>query len=1143
MYLMDIQSLIVSKMKSKYFFIASLILAILMVSAVSANDTVSQDITSDNDDNSLEITQDEINAETETAKTFTDLYNDISNATGVLDIQCNYKYNNETDPDTGISLEMDNFVINGNGHTLDANNQSRIFQIKANNITINNLTLTNANMLAASVLVIAPNCSLTTNNVIFKNNTAATQGTVLVQGNYVSNNDAFIDSTSANMGTVTLLLGGKGVFNNALMMSSKQLTWGLLYADYDSYIYVCNSTFANTTSKYTTAIRGNKATVIENSTFINLHAIFSAGAIGAKCASTSSIDELTINNCTFVNVTSEKNAGAILADVYNRTVTPPVTITNSQFVDCYSEFGGAVMQYGGTLSVDNCTFKDTCALFDGGALYTSYAAVNIVNSTFDENNAKYNGTDRPTYGGTIFCDMGIFNLTASTVKNSDADTAAIYLYDCSYSIADNAFENNCPLNGSYMDIYTAFDTASGILENNTYSGNDTLSLNNKIYESIINATGMKLTLINNTINVTSLPSKFDLRDWGWVTHVRDQGSMGACWTFGTSGAIESAVLRYLGLEIDISENNMQDTSLQYYRYGTKTMIEGGSILRGALYALSWFGVISSEYDSYDEFGKISPIIAANNSIHFQDVVFIPVRKNLTDNNPLKEALIKYGAVGITYYAEQFAPEYNSATGAQYSNVTKGVNHGVTLIGWDDNYSASNFLNTPPGDGAWIFKNSWGKNQGNDGYFYASYYDANFATLVESYAFVLENTVEYNMNYQMDIGGIVTFKQANEYANAFAAVADDLIAGIGTYFNATGADYIVEVYVNDVLKLNQSGTSPFYGFHTIKLDSYIPVKKGDVFAVNIKSTAVPILIESRQHYPEGLSLYLMNGTWVNASDNNTVCAIKVYTVADDSKVIGNEDLSVDYAGGKYFSVKVVTADGHAVAGSSVGFTINGKTINATTDSEGIAELEIVEVPGTYVITTIYNNQTYENNVTVKLDSQNCKVVARDIAVDYASGPYFTVKVVSSDGKVAVAGESVIFIFNGDAITAKTDNNGIAKIKIKQTPGKYTIKTVFNGKTYTNKVTVKQVLTASKVTVKKTAKKFTLKAKLKINGKLVKGKTVTFKFNGKTYKVKTNSKGIAQKTLKKKVIKKLKKGKTYTVKVTYLKDTIKTTVKVK
>ena len=113
------------------------------------------------------------------------------------------------------------------------------------------------------------------------------------------------------------------------------------------------------------------------------------------------------------------------------------------------------------------------------------------------------------------------------------------------------------------------------------------------------------------------------------------------------------------------------------------------------------------------------------------------------------------------------------------------------------------------------------------------------------------------------------------------------------------------------------------------------------------------------------------------------------------------------------------------------------------------------------------------------------------------------------------------------------NGIAKVKISDGPGKYTITTKYNGGTYTNKVTVKHVLTTSKVTVKKTAKKFTLKAKHKINGKLVKGKT---------YKVKTNSKGIAKVTVKKAVIKKLKKGKTYAVKVTYLKDIVKSSVKV-
>jgi hypothetical protein len=179
----------------------------------------------------------------------------------------------------------------------------------------------------------------------------------------------------------------------------------------------------------------------------------------------------------------------------------------------------------------------------------------------------------------------------------------------------------------------------------------------------------------------------------------------------------------------------------------------------------------------------------------------------------------------------------------------------------------------------------------------------------------------------------------------------------------------------------------------------------------------------------------------------------------------------------------------------------------------------------------------------LDLQNCKVVSKNIAVDYAGESYFTAKLVSSDGKIVVGGESVIFVINGKTVTVKTDKNGIAKIKISEVPNKYAIITIYNGKTYKNTVTVKQVLKVSKVTVKKTAKKFSLKAKLKINGKFVKGKIIIFKFNGKTYKVKTNSKGTAQKTLKKNVIKKLKKGKTYAVKVTYLKDTVKSSVKVK
>ena len=82
-----------------------------------------------------------------------------------------------------------------------------------------------------------------------------------------------------------------------------------------------------------------------------------------------------------------------------------------------------------------------------------------------------------------------------------------------------------------------------------------------------------------------------------------------------------------------------------------------------------------------------------------------------------------------------------------------------------------------------------------------------------------------------------------------------------------------------------------------------------------------------------------------------------------------------------------------------------------------------------------------------------------------------------------------------------------------------------------------VTLKSVTIKKSAKKLVLTAKLTKGKSLIKGKKITFKFNGKTYKAKTNKKGIAKVTIKKSVLKKLKIGKKikYTAKYGSLKVT--------
>ena len=254
-------------------------------------------------------------------------------------------------------------------------------------------------------------------------------------------------------------------------------------------------------------------------------------------------------------------------------------------------------------------------------------------------------------------------------------------------------------------------------------------------------------------------------------------------------------------------------------------------------------------------------------------------------------------------------------------------------------------------------------------------------------------------------------------------------------------------------------------------------------------------------------------------------------------------------GNYIEVRILREDGSLAtdANEFVTFYVNGMKYQVVQAYNGIARLDISKFKnGEYLISWVYSgNKKYASSSGQSTLNVNRKIVAGDASVLYSSNKKYSVTVYNSDKKPA-KGVKVTFLINNKVFkTVTTDSKGVASVVITQKPGTYKITSKYGDDikvTKTLKVT--HVVSLKKVKVKRSAKKLVIKATLKkVNGKYLKSKKVTFKFNGKKYTAKTNKKGVAKVTIKSKVLKKLKVGKKVKYQVTYKKDTVKKTVKVK
>ena len=329
------------------------------------------------------------------------------------------------------------------------------------------------------------------------------------------------------------------------------------------------------------------------------------------------------------------------------------------------------------------------------------------------------------------------------------------------------------------------------------------------------------------------PASYDLRDHGKVSPVRSQDSYSTCWIHSAMASLESCLLP--GALFDFSENNMAN------HMGSRLDFEGRSDARlSTAYFARWDGPVLERDDPYPRKGRspegLRPVR------HVQEVLYLPDRRTPLDNDALKWAVSTYGAVDT---AMAFEGEYHNYDTFAYYSTTAGLElgHHVTCVGWDDGFPAARFNEAPPGDGAFLIENSWGLDWGDAGYFWISYYDANYGRDMAVFNGA-ESVDDHDAIYQHDALGwsrsLGFGSDTAWFASRFKCAGSGAIGAVSFYTPAPGSSYEVRV-AGRVVDIDAAapvgaGVVAVGGYHTVRLETPVAVANGDVFVVAVKLTA-------------------------------------------------------------------------------------------------------------------------------------------------------------------------------------------------------------------------------------------------------------------------------------------------------------------
>lgn len=852
-------------------------------------------------------------------------------------------------------------------------------------------------------------------------------------------------ATVKNLGTVSAT---NVIFKNGVAVDDTSYGYDNAYGG-AIYNYVSTDYYG-----YVTNVPKN---TLYNCTFLNNSAMY-GGAIYLPYG------ELSLSNCKFINNSAHWFGGAIASDKDSK-----ISVVGTIFENCRSvdDAGGAIYAFSTDLEVRDSTFNNCSANF-AGAICSLNSEILISYSNFTNNLARYEG-------GAVYKMYGSGTVIKSNfTKNAALNGGALFSDNCtSFEIKNSEFASNAAtgFGGAIFSNANPKLTVDGVTFTDNKASYNANMLNQSNFSHIVSSTNNYSLFVYKSLFNGTLPARYNLAENGFVTDVKNQQDSGNCWAFAALASLETCVLKASNKTFNFSVENMKNLIEMYSAYGWKMETnEGGYNGMPMGYLASWLGPVNATLDPFDDKGTLSPLL--DSEMHIQNIYVLPARTSYTDNDAIKEAILKYGGLYASYYHS--AGYLNSKTNAYYDPYTGNGNHAITVVGWDDNYSKNNFYTAPAGDGAFIVKNSWGSSWGDNGYFYISYYDrVLFAVNKDNQAFtyILNDTVRYTKNYQYDVAGmtdyLITGKKTVWYQNIYNATGNEAIAAVSTFFNTT-VDYEISIYVNDVLQLTQNGRHEGSGYYTIPLKEYVPVAVGDIFKIVVKLAnpqngyaAVPIseqLSTTRCYYAPGVSYFSNDGKkWTDLYDysasayshtyNSQVACLKAFTVADmQNTTVTLNNITPKVQEFSEIIATVTDAKGKMAKIGEVIFSINGTNYTAGV-VDGVAKINVYfDEVGDYVISAnyknngLYNGSFVQKTVSVTKTDVNLTAYIGDIV--YGENPIVNINLTSVAG-VNVTGDVVLTISNKKYIVNVVNGLAVFEIPEMLDAGKYHIDVSYLG----------------------------------------------------------------------------------------------------